>query len=237
MFVSPTNLHCSQTHVLPFPFCTSLFPLRIYTALKLTWGFRCISESLFPLRIYTALKLLLFHYHIWGVCFPYEFTLLSNGFILSLNAVSVCFPYEFTLLSNCWWMSSYWIMFVSPTNLHCSQTSIISKYWNIGLFPLRIYTALKLGVLHYVNLQCLFPLRIYTALKPSVIISAISSSLFPLRIYTALKPNLFHNKNLYRFVSPTNLHCSQTRVRFTKREISLFPLRIYTALKPQIVQE
>ncbi len=78
----------------------SLFPLRIYTALKLSRENFIAITCLFPLRIYTALKHTAgspFHF---GVCFPYEFTLLSNCDRLYQAADLVCFPYEFTLLSN-----------------------------------------------------------------------------------------------------------------------------------------
>ena len=101
MFVSPTNLHCSQTSAILFFHVFCLFPLRIYTALKLNRITFTEKLSLFPLRIYTALKL---------------FTFFS---IYSI----VCFPYEFTLLSNPLDSSQFLNEFVSPTNLHCSQTS------------------------------------------------------------------------------------------------------------------
>ena len=78
VFVSPTNLHCSQTPAQRIGVPVSLFPLRIYTALKPR---RCRSRSL-------------------SVCFPYEFTLLSNAGRLFILFAIVCFPYKFTLLSN-----------------------------------------------------------------------------------------------------------------------------------------
>ena len=142
---------------------------------------------MFPLRIYTALK----HGDIvsatWEVCFPYEFTLLSNLFHIFLLLCAVCFPYEFTLLSNtCASVrKSFW--FVSPTNLHCSQTERFGKTTCKSLFPLRIYTALKQTLYILGNDFCLFPLRIYTALKPRTMFYFCRKSLFPLRIYTALK--------------------------------------------------
>ena len=55
-FVSPTNLHCSQTIRETSLFPLSLFPLRIYTALKHGSCLFFTRSSLFPLRIYTALK-------------------------------------------------------------------------------------------------------------------------------------------------------------------------------------
>ena len=65
------------------------------------------------------------------VCFPYEFTLLSNDAALEVNSIRVCFPYEFTLLSNYSIGSKPFYWFVSPTNLHCSQTVSINwfKWW------------------------------------------------------------------------------------------------------------
>ena len=122
-FVSPTNLHCSQTCYckcgrnckvcFPYEFTLlsnrllyihqhycSLFPLRIYTALKQSNRLILFPHSLFPLRIYTALKL--------------------TGELIYL--LTVCFPYEFTLLSNERVTPIFVEKFVSPTNLHCSQT-------------------------------------------------------------------------------------------------------------------
>ena len=78
LFVSPTNLHCSQTTLYPVANSIRLFPLRIYTALKL------VLAVMFPMP----------------VCFPYEFTLLSNQRGRKVGENEVCFPYEFTLLSN-----------------------------------------------------------------------------------------------------------------------------------------
>ena len=59
-----------------------------------------MKKSLFPLRIYTALKPAKRHIYICRVCFPYEFTLLSNTPFDNVDEEAVCFPYEFTLLSN-----------------------------------------------------------------------------------------------------------------------------------------
>ena len=81
-------------------------------------------------------------------------------------------------------------MFVSPTNLHCSQTLDILLRLFIGLFPLRIYTALKQSLLIGLNGDSLFPLRIYTALKQRFYRVLSLPGLFPLRIYTALKLRL-----------------------------------------------
>ena len=58
-----------------------------------------------------------------SVCFPYEFTLLSNHPQCFVQLTIVCFPYEFTLLSNNNKFNCICFLFVSPTNLHCSQTS------------------------------------------------------------------------------------------------------------------
>ena len=103
------------------------------------------------------------------------------------------------------------VVFVSPTNLHCSQTTQAIRIVTKCLFPLRIYTALKLYA-GYTEKKCgLFPLRIYTALKPTALALFPVSRLFPLRIYTALKP-------FDKVIIPQSC---------------LFPLRIYTALKPQ----
>ena len=79
-----------------------------------------------------------------------------------------------------------------------------------SLFPLRIYTALKQNLTVCISVCCLFPLRIYTALKPAVSNYTSGDSLFPLRIYTALKQAVKRTAVAVEFVSPTNLHCSQT---------------------------
>ena len=56
------------------------------------------------------------------VCYPYEFTLLSNLPITSVSCITVCYPYEFTLLSNTVALFDTNEEFVTPMNLHCSQT-------------------------------------------------------------------------------------------------------------------
>ena len=102
-----------------------------------------------------------------AVCFPYEFTLLSNFTQIVVGAIPVCFPYEFTLLSN----SRNWIQnlrkFVSPTNLHCSQTNLplcSRLIWFVS--PTNLHCSQTLST-SLSPLFSLFPLRIYTALKPS----------------------------------------------------------------------
>ena len=65
-----------------------------------------------------------------------------------------------------------------------------------GLFPLRIYTALKQASGCDCFRQGLFPLRIYTALKRQAHRSIMAMRLFPLRIYTALKPQIIQEKYL-----------------------------------------
>ena len=83
---------------------------------------------------------------------------------------------------------------------------------NRCLFPLRIYTALKQFRTYQLFISRLFPLRIYTALKLRFRYNYRFQSLFPLRIYTALKPSPEGVSIFSKFVSPTNLHCSQTAV-------------------------
>ena len=144
---------------------------------------------------------------------------------------SVCFPYEFTLLSNNMTYTDLALKFVSPTNLHCSQTSLMSnETWFEFVSPTNLHCSqtLPLVLVMYAwfvsptNLHCsqtpvpaypshlrLFPLRIYTALKPNQNCDNYDVRLFPLRIYTALKLTERQEENL---------QC-------------LFPLRIYTALK------
>ena len=78
-----------------------LFSLRIYTALKPDQMENDGFDSLFSLRIYTALK-------------PMPCLQFSK---------CVCCPYEFTLLSNRKGDDDNGLLFVFPTNLHCSQTT------------------------------------------------------------------------------------------------------------------
>ena len=157
MFVSPTNLHCSQTIVLVLSLFIGLFPLRIYTALKLTQKPR------------KSIK----------VCFPYEFTLLSNCAYYHNLKFEFVSPTNLhcsqTYITFLWYPDS----FVSPTNLHCSQTSAILFFHVFCLFPLRIYTALKLNRITFTEKLSLFPLRIYTALKPIVLYYTSISVCFP----------------------------------------------------------
>ena len=123
VFVSPTNLHCSQTSGTPGAGKSRLFPLQIYTALKRRWQRIKTKIVCFPYKFTLLSNIVLCGYSVWVVCFPYKFTLLSNFHFLSLIPVVVCFPYKFTLLSNRCTHSYSINEFVSPTNLHCSQTT------------------------------------------------------------------------------------------------------------------
>ena len=122
MFVSPTNLHCSQT-VSPSLKSPSAFvsPTNLHCS-QTVRRIALTGCSLFPLRIYTALKLWLTTGEGEMVCFPYKFTLLSNLLWDCTSNQVVCFPYKFTLLSNAYAHFVDVLKFVSPTNLHCSQT-------------------------------------------------------------------------------------------------------------------
>ena len=100
MFVFPTNLHCSQTQEKKSKTWEKfVFPTNLHCS-QTTYKRNYYKSSLFSLRIYTALKprTALFMFAI--VCFPYEFTLLSNMILYTYTLLMVCFPYEFTLLSN-----------------------------------------------------------------------------------------------------------------------------------------
>ena len=188
-FVSPTNLHCSQTNI------RGTIQRRVFvspTNLHYSQTATCTStsESLFPLRIYTALKR------------P----------TAARSVLFVCFPYEFTLLSNPICADSRHGKFVSPTNLHCSQTG-------------RKFLWMK---------TCLFPLQIYTALKRAGSFCEWRLVCFPYK-FTLLSNLGVNITDLFEFVSPTNLHCSQTVSVCVCLGICLFPLRIYTALKHKSV--
>ena len=93
---------------------------------------------------------------------PYRHQRYSSTNSLKRTAVCmvkerVCFPYEFTLLSNVAATCTTDGKFVSPTNLHCSQTYYYDFNEDISLFPLRIYTALKLAPLHTAFSSVCFP--------------------------------------------------------------------------------
>ena len=126
-FVSPTNLHCSQTFLMHWKKNCSLFPLRIYTALKPEVKETEQTDGLFPLRIYTALKHKFMKFCDYNGLFPLQIYTALKRQAERIIRQTVCFPYKFTLLSNpldekisgCW--------FVSPTNLHCSQTGRIDN--------------------------------------------------------------------------------------------------------------
>ena len=100
LFVSPTNLHCSQTGHRSFHLSYRLFPLRIYTALKPSSCTKTVSTVCFPYEFTLLSNGGEMHTVSESVCFPYEFTLLSNNVIGKNTPANVCFPYEFTLLSN-----------------------------------------------------------------------------------------------------------------------------------------
>ena len=131
-----------------------------------------------------------------SVCFPYEFTLLSNYERWSDEHFPVCFPYEFTLLSNVGGTYSNGSEFVSPTNLHCSQTPI-PGWFDARKFvsPTNLHCSQTTNTAKKIK-KGLFPLRIYTALKPFASALLYAACLFPLRIYTALKPQIAREKYL-----------------------------------------
>ena len=114
--------------------------------------------------------------------------ILSNALRYGIVKESVCFPYEFTLLSN---MCNAIInigMFVSPTNLHCSQT-MFGCFLVVTLF------------VSPTNLHCSQTCRVYY----------FSGNRFvsPTNLHCSQTEYPF-DKLFRMFVSPTNLHCSQT---------------------------
>ena len=109
-----------------------MFPLQIYTALKLRCGFSTVLSSLFPLRIYTALKRHVASDFSRACLFPLRiYTALKHPHNASAF-LSVCFPYEFTLLSNRGAVVLDLFQFVSPTNLHCSQTQADYLFYSLS---------------------------------------------------------------------------------------------------------
>ena len=104
LFVSPTNLHCSQTTFLP-RFISAWFvsPTNLHC-----------SQTVHPL------------FYLF-----YPFVSPTNLHCSQTEQMTV----------------SHNNLFVSPTNLHCSQTDTETSKKYKSLFPLRIYTALKLRLL------------------------------------------------------------------------------------------
>ena len=124
------------------------------------------------------------------VCFPYEFTLLSNlRNPVEINDM-VCFPYEFTLLSNRFVLLACPLGFVSPTNLHCSQTASMT-YYNFHPFVSPTNLHCSQTVFFIFILQSLFvsPTNLHCS-QTRETSTRQRFSLFPLRIYTALKPQI-----------------------------------------------
>ena len=143
------------------------------------------------------------------VCFPYEFTLLSN---ITFNIQCI---YQFVSPTNLHCSQTklttmrVLTLFVSPTNLHCSQTAVISVSpvsWFVS--PTNLHCSQTNDWMSICNL-CLFPLRIYTALKRWMQYPFPSYVCFPYE-FTLLSNDEVWIKIPSGFVSPTNLHCSQT---------------------------
>ena len=151
---------------------------------------------------------------------PYRHQRYSSTNSLKRTAVCmvkerVCFPYEFTLLSNVAATCTTDGKFVSPTNLHCSQTYKQTKCHSLPFVsPTNLHCSQTTFLPRFISAWFVSPTNLHC-----------SQTVHPL-FY------LF-----YPFVSPTNLHCSQTSAILFFHVFCLFPLRIYTALKPQIVQE
>ena len=105
---------------------------------------------------------------------PYRHQRYSSTNSLKRTAVCmvkerVCFPYEFTLLSNVAATCTTDGKFVSPTNLHCSQTALISSIsLSVFVSPTNLHCS-QTNVVIYNGIDGLFPLRIYTALKPQIV--------------------------------------------------------------------
>ena len=233
MFVSPTNLHCSQTCRNWSTSCSSLFPLRIYTALKRARPPPFVLICLFPLRIYTALKLWLTTGEGEMGLFPLRIYTALKQRIRELETDISLFPLRiYTALKPVsWWFPCLFRLF--PLRIYTALKPW-SRYFDneFRLFPLRIYTALKLIFLKIFSRFSLFPLRIYTALKQRRTCKEILQVCFPYE-FTLLSNAAAMAEIKQQFVSPTNLHCSQTLRPYIPLKNSLFPLRIYTALKPQ----
>ena len=114
----------------------------------------------------------------------------------------VCYPYEFTLLSN--FTRSFLLpcRFVTPMNLHCSQTDIQ-------------HTGFHRAFVTPMNLHC------SQTLEPLRILARVFVTPMNLHCSQTLKtPSMIGAK----FVTPMNLHCSQTAVLIPYATDSLLPL-------------
>ena len=124
------------------------------------------------------------------VCFPYEFTLLSNVAATCTTDGKFVSPTNLHCSQTLISCLMFWMSFVSPTNLHCSQTSAWEKPRTAKFVsPTNLHCSQTQGKGSQLH-NSLFPLRIYTALKHYKIFFNCFCCLFPLRIYTALKPQI-----------------------------------------------
>ena len=124
---------------------------------------------------------------------PYRHQRYSSTNSLKRTAVCmvkerVCFPYEFTLLSNVAATCTTDGKFVSPTNLHCSQTLISCLlFWMSFVSPTNLHCSQTSAWEKPRTAKFVSPTNLHC--------SQTAYEIIPLRL---------------SFVSPTNLHCSQT---------------------------
>ena len=146
---------------------------------------------------------------------PYRHQRYSSTNSLKRTAVCmvkerVCFPYEFTLLSNVAATCTTDGKFVSPTNLHCSQTLISClMFWMSFVSPTNLHCSQTSA--------CEKP-RTAKFVSPTNLHCSQTSAWEKPRTAKFVSPtNLHCSQTAYEiiplrlsFVSPTNLHCSQT---------------------------
>ena len=124
---------------------------------------------------------------------PYRHQRYSSTNSLKRTAVCmvkerVCFPYEFTLLSNVAATCTTDGKFVSPTNLHCSQTLISClMFWMSFVSPTNLHCSQTSAWEKPRTAKFVSPTNLHC--------SQTAYEIIPLRL---------------SFVSPTNVHCSQT---------------------------
>ena len=126
---------------------------------------------------------------------PYRHQRYSSTNSLKRTAVCmvkerVCFPYEFTLLSNVAATCTTDGKFVSPTNLHCSQTTFLPRFisaWFVS--PTNLHCSQTVHPLFYLFYPFVSPTNLHCS-QTDTETSKKYKSLFPLRIYTALKLRL-----------------------------------------------
>ena len=161
---------------------------------------------------------------------PYRHQRYSSTNSLKRTAVCmvkerVCFPYEFTLLSNVAATCTTDGKFVSPTNLHCSQTYKQTKCHSLPFVsPTNLHCSQTVVGACVPTAQFVSPTNLHCSQTPSDEFLHVLEFVSPTNLHCSQTVYHSHSRSP-RFVSPTNLHCSQTsnrpRIIFCKIPVSL----------------